>query len=59
MDIWLIVGKTGIVVEIVEAVITLLTYGSLFLAHICVWRGVFLYVIWFFYLVRTFGGNTA
>ena len=31
----------------------------LFLAHICVWRGVLLYVIWFFYLVRTFGGNTA
>ena len=34
MDVWLIVGKTGIVVEIVETVITLLTCGSLFLAHV-------------------------
>ncbi len=31
----------------------------LFLAHICVWGGVLLYVIWFFYLIRTFGGNIA
>ena len=29
----------------------------LFLAHVCVRRGVLLYVIWFFYLIKTLGGD--